>query len=92
MLEGHGGYNFPRYHHAFMGYPSLNKPGIPGHQSGRIPGAIPNGLTRPKPELDVPWAEFSEDLSRAPAYQSTEPWLPHNCYFILALPARRKRS
>jgi len=92
MLEEHGSFNFPRYHHAFMAYRSLNKPGIPGYENGRIPGAIPNGLTRPKPELDVPWGDFSEDQARAPAYQSTEPWLPHNCYYILALLARSGRS
>lgn len=86
MMEGQGSFHLPRYHHCFLG--SRIKKVPPVQERGAVPGAVVNGITRVKPEVDRPFADFEVDNSRYPAYSSTEPWLFHNCYYILALLAR----
>lgn len=79
LMEGQGSFNYPHYHHAYTGSPERGMPGIPGQERGALPGAIANGLCRPQPDLDKPWADFIGN-----DFRSTEPWLPHNAFYILA--------
>jgi hypothetical protein len=91
MMEGRGSLNLPLYHHAYTGNSRRRMDGIPGQQRGAIPGAIPNGLCRPAGHLDRPYAVFAEITRLPPApppMHSTEPWLPHNAYYVLAMIAR----
>jgi len=88
FMEGQGSYNLPRYHHAYEGNPNRGQPGIPGQERGAIPGAIPNGLCRrPGSSEDKPWADFA-----GISYESNEPWLPHNTYYILATLAQAAKQ
>ena len=72
MIQGMGSYNPQFYHHRY------DK--LPGHSNGAVPGAIPNGLTResidsPEPRFDI----------LGNSYETNEPWLPHNCFFLLTM-------
>jgi hypothetical protein len=71
MIEGKGSFNPPRYHHRYDS--------IPGHPRGAVPGTVCNGIVRQSPQLDAPRFDLV-----GKAYQSNEPWLPHNAYFLLA--------
>jgi len=72
MIEGKGSFNPPRYHHRYDS--------IPGHPRGAVPGIVCNGIVRERPESDSPRFDLV-----GKAYQSNEPWLPHNAYFLLAV-------
>jgi hypothetical protein len=71
MLEGAGWFNPPRYHHRYDS--------IPGHERGAVPGAVCNGIVRESPQRDAPRFDLAGN-----DYQSNEPWLPHNAYYLLA--------
>jgi len=71
MFEGRGSFNPPRYHHRYDG--------IPGHARGAVPGTVCNGIVRESPASDRPKFDL-----KGKAYQSNEPWLPHNAYYLLA--------
>jgi hypothetical protein len=91
MMEGRGSYNLPLYHHAYTGNSRRKLAGIPGQQRGAIPGAIPNGFCRPQGHLDKPFLFLGVITTLPPApppMSTTEPWLPHNAYYIEAILAR----
>lgn len=81
MFEGAGNSSRIRFHH--------NYASIAGHARGDVPGAIPNGITREPGNTDRPWFDLREDSGAGapPAAESSEPWLPHNAYYLLALAA-----
>jgi hypothetical protein len=91
MMEGKGSYNLPLYHHRYTGNSRRKLPGIPGQERGAIPGAIPNGVCRPEGHLDKPFVFFGTITTLPPApppIGTTEPWLPHNSYYLLAIKAK----
>ncbi len=85
MLEGEGTYNLPEYHHRYGG--------IPGNKRGAVPGAIPNGICREPVEIDgkkgegvdKPFIDLQFRGTGKARYETNEPWLPHNAYYLLAL-------
>jgi hypothetical protein len=81
MFEGAGSFNPPRYHHRYDS--------IPGHERGAVPGAIPNGFVRSAYGLDQPGFDLSRVGSERPhpSYRTSEPWLVHNLFYLLALSA-----
>lgn len=74
MMEGAGSRHTARYHHRYDA--------LPGHETGAVPGAITNGIVRESPERDAPRYDLRED--ERTWYQSNEPWIPHNAYYLLA--------
>lgn len=81
MMEGQGSFNSPYYLHRWA----------PNEPRGAVPGAIPNGFCRQSAGQDRPWF----DLHRPPrtvSYHTSEPWEPHNSFFILAISARHASS
>lgn len=76
MFEGKGERNPPRYHHRYNM--------IPGHERGAVPGCIPNGFLRDLGLADRPGFDVSRGGNRSPSYRTSEPWLVHNLYFLLA--------
>ncbi|MEX0678023.1 MAG: glycoside hydrolase family 9 protein [Pirellulales bacterium] len=79
MFEGHGGRNPPRYHHRYNM--------IPGRQRGAVPGAIANGIVRDMGLADRPGFDMSLAGGRAPSFRTSEPWLVHNMFYLLATSA-----
>lgn len=77
LMEGAGSRHTALYHHRYAV--------IPGHETGAVPGAIVNGIARESVEKDAPRYDLKTE-GRA-AYQTNEPWLPHNAYYLLALSA-----
>jgi len=82
MMEGLGSKNPTAYHNRLDTEP--------GNIRGAIPGCVPNGIVRIPAEdneitEDAPWFDFNvPTLERGGAsYESNEPWLPHNCYYLL---------
>jgi hypothetical protein len=73
MMEGKGRLNIPNYHHRWA----------PFVGSGGVPGAIPNGFCRMHPGQDRPYMDMLTIN-----YNTTEPWEPHNAFYILAVSAR----
>jgi hypothetical protein len=53
---------------------------VPSHSNGTIPGGIVNGICGNL--SDYYWFD---DSAGTPAWQTTEYWLPHNAWFIIAL-------
>jgi hypothetical protein len=91
MMEGKGSFNLPLYHHAYTGNSRRKLPGIPGQQRGAIPGAVPNGVARAEGQRDKPFVFFGVITTLPPApppMNTTEPWLPHNAYYLQAMAAR----
>jgi hypothetical protein len=91
MMEGKGSYNLPLYHHRYSGNSRRKMAGIPGQERGAIPGAIPNGVCRPEGHLDKPFVFFGTITTLPPApppIGTTEPWLPHNAYYLQAITAK----
>jgi hypothetical protein len=82
MFEGHGGLNPPRYHHRYNM--------IPGHERGAVPGAIPNGVVRDMGIADRPGFDMSRGGDRPPSFRTSEPWLVHNMFYLLAVSAMEK--
>jgi hypothetical protein len=76
MFEGHGGLNPPRYHHRYNM--------IPGRERGAVPGAIANGMVRDMGLVDRPGFDMSRGGNRAPSFRTSEPWLVHNMFYLLA--------
>lgn len=76
MFEGKGVRNPPRYHHRYNM--------IPGHETGAVPGCIPNGFVRDLGLADRPGFDFSRGGNRSPSFRTSEPWLVHNLYYLLA--------
>jgi hypothetical protein len=79
MFEGHGGRNPPRYHHRYNM--------IPGRERGAVPGTIPNGMVRDMGLADRPGFDLSAAGGRSPSFRTSEPWLVHNMFYLLAASA-----
>lgn len=79
MMEGIGTKNLPRYHHRYGT--------IPGHETGAVPGAVPNGFVRDIAANDRPGADLSTGGRPYPSYRTNEPWLIHNVLEALAVTA-----
>ncbi len=81
MMEGAGAVNPPRYHHRYDS--------IPGHERGAVPGCIPNGFVRDVSGEDRPGFDMSRPGpgKRHASYRTSEPWLVHNMWYLLALTA-----
>ncbi|MBI2826758.1 MAG: glycoside hydrolase family 9 protein [Planctomycetia bacterium] len=77
MFEGHGALNPPRYHHRYNM--------IPGHERGAVPGAIPNGFVQDMGLADRPGFDMSRAGGRSPSFRTSEPWLVHNVFYLLAV-------
>jgi len=76
LFEGKGAHNPPRYHHRY------NQ--IPGHERGAVPGTIPNGFVRDMGLADRPGFDLSRGGNRSPSFRTSEPWLVHNLFYLLA--------
>lgn len=72
MMYGAGSVHLRRYHHRYEA--------IPNGENGLVPGAICNGITRRRSDLDAPYLDLEGN-----SWQTNEPWLPHNAYYLLAL-------
>jgi hypothetical protein len=72
MMCGAGSFHLRRYHHRYET--------IPNGQQGNVPGAICNGITRAEPAADMPYLDLEGN-----SWQTNEPWLPHNAYYLLCL-------
>jgi hypothetical protein len=81
MFEGRGTLNPPRYHHRYNV--------ISGRERGAVPGTIPNGFVREMGLADRPGFDLSRAGGRAPSYRTSEPWLVHNLWYLLAMSALR---
>ncbi|MBI4559652.1 MAG: glycoside hydrolase family 9 protein [Candidatus Hydrogenedentes bacterium] len=79
MMEGKGTFNPPRYHHRYNA--------IPGKERGAVPGAIPNGFVRDVAGYDRPGFDLSTGGRQYPSYRTSEPWLVHNVWYMLAVTA-----
>jgi hypothetical protein len=79
MFEGHGALNPPRYHHRYNM--------IAGRERGAVPGAIANGMVRDMGIVDRPGFDMSRGGGRAPSFRTSEPWLVHNMFYLLATSA-----
>jgi len=76
LFEGKGINNPPRYHHRY------NQ--IPGHERGAVPGTVPNGFVRELGMADRPGFDLSRGGNRSPSFRTSEPWLVHNLFYLLA--------
>ncbi|NUM56379.1 MAG: glycoside hydrolase family 9 protein [Candidatus Hydrogenedentes bacterium] len=79
MMEGVGTVNPPRYHHRYIK--------IPGRELGKVPGTIPNGFVRDMIGSDRPGFDLSLGGREYPSYRTSEPWLVHNMFYLLAVTA-----
>jgi hypothetical protein len=81
MFEGKGAFNPPRYHHRYDS--------IPGHGRGAVPGCVPNGFVRTPAGSDQPGFDLSYPApgKRHASYRTSEPWLTHNMWFLMAVSA-----
>jgi len=87
MFEGKGAFNPPRYHHRYDS--------IPGHERGAVPGCVPNGFVRTPTGFDQPGFDLSYPADGTPSapgkrhasYRTSEPWLTHNMWYLLAVSA-----
>lgn len=79
MFEGKGTLNPPRYHHRYNM--------IPGRERGAVPGTIPNGFVRDMGLADRPGFDMSRGGNRSPSFRTSEPWLVHNLFYLLAASA-----
>ena len=79
MMEGVGTVNPLRYHHRYIK--------IPGRELGKVPGAIPNGFVRDMIGNDRPGFDLSLGGREYPSYRTSEPWLVHNVFYLLAVTA-----
>ena len=84
MFEGKGERNPPRYHHRYNM--------IPGHERGAVPGCIPNGFVRDMGLADRPGFDLSRGGNRSPSFRTSEPWLVHNLFYLLAVGALDQAS
>ncbi len=58
---------------------------IPGRERGAVPGAIPNGFVRDVGGHDRPGFDLSLGGRSHPSYRTSEPWLVHDVFFLLAV-------
>jgi hypothetical protein len=79
MFEGKGTLNPLRYHHRYNS--------IPGKERGAVPGTIPNGFVREMGLADRPGFDMSRSGGRSPSFRTSEPWLVHNMWYLLAMSA-----
>ena len=79
MFEGTGTLNPPRYHHRYNS--------IPGRERGAVPGTIPNGFVREMGLADRAGFDLSRAGGRSPSFRTSEPWLVHNMWYLLAMSA-----
>ena len=82
MMEGVGTFNTPYYHNRLCWQP--------GNWRGAVPGAVPNGIIGNQdlgPLLDAPFYDLRGGTMEfgGAQYETNEPWLPHNCYYLLAI-------
>jgi hypothetical protein len=77
MMEGKGKFNSPFYLHRWGA----------NEIRGSVPGAIPNGFCRKNSEKDQPYYDLYNP-PRTVSYHTSEPWEPHNAFYILAVLAR----
>ncbi|HRI89337.1 MAG TPA: hypothetical protein PK869_13775, partial [Candidatus Hydrogenedentes bacterium] len=82
MMEAVGTVNPPRYHHRYIK--------IPGRELGKVPGAIPNGFVRDMIGDDRPGFDLSLGGREYPSYRTSEPWLVHNVFYLLAIAELRE--
>jgi len=75
MMNEAGAVHLDYYHHRYDR--------IPNGKNGNVPGAICNGIIRQTPVSDVPYLDLE-----GRSWQTNEPWLPHNAFFLLALAER----
>jgi len=78
MMEGKGSFNSPSYLYRWA----------PDVDRGAVPGAVPNGFCRINPTQDQPYFDVVNPAN-AVSYHTSEPWEPHNAFYILAVSARR---
>ncbi len=79
MMEGAGSVHLKMYHHRYDQ--------IANGKNGRVPGAIPNGITRQRADVDRPYLDLE-----GKSWPTNEPWLPHNAYYLLVLSERESRG
>lgn len=72
MMYGAGTHHLYRYHHRYEK--------ILNGKNGKVPGAICNGISRESPDADLPYLDLTGN-----AWQTNEPWLPHNAFYLLTL-------
>jgi len=86
MFEGAGTVNPPRYHHRYDS--------IPGHETGAVPGAVPNGFVRSVRATDQPGFDLSRSRREKlrVSYRTSEPWLVHNMWHLLAMAELRRAT
>ncbi len=78
MMYGAGTAHLKKYHHRYDS--------ISNGKNGCVPGAICNGFTRRREDLDFPYLDLEGN-----SWQTNEPWLPHNAYLLLALTAKEEK-
>jgi hypothetical protein len=75
MMHGEGTLNTRVTHHRYNT--------IVGHPEGSPAGSVFNGIVRFRAGLDLPlWDMMEQGTSR---YECNECWLPHNCFYLLAI-------
>ncbi len=84
LFEGRGTTNPPRYHHRY------NQ--IPGRERGAVPGTVPNGFVRELGMADRPGFDLSRAGGRSPSFRTSEPWLVHNLFYLLAASELRRAT
>jgi hypothetical protein len=80
MIEGAGELNPPRYHQRYIKIAAATSGPL---ARGAVPGTVANGIVRGTPDRDVPFFDLS--TTGVPACSSTEPWLPHNGFYLLTV-------
>ena len=77
MLEGFGSFNPPFYLHRFA----------PDEARGAVPGSVCNGFCLLPSGEDIPWFDLLLPPRRV-SFRTSEPWEPHNAFYLLALTSR----
>jgi len=77
MFEGFGSFNPPFYLHRFA----------PDEARGAVPGAVCNGFCLLPSGEDIPWFDLLLPPRRV-SFRTSEPWEPHNAFYLLALSSR----
>ena len=49
-----------------------------------MPGTVPNGFVRELGMADRPGFDLTRTGSRSPSFRTSEPWLVHNLFYLLA--------
>jgi hypothetical protein len=56
-----------------------------GRECGAVPGTVPNGFVREMGMADRPGLDLGRGDNRAPYFRTSEPWLIHNLFYLLAV-------